>query len=351
MTPSQTGPWTEHRMIAETIGQAVADAVSSTIGSNVDLGKVASFVPETALPGRPLPLRAIVVRFHRPLRDVMVFITSNREEQVRPMIEAAAAAAIGAVDVPTTADQHGPLGRFEIEAAVELDSIETVLEQCDALFLEAAYSLELPTAELQLIVGTGLLESAACFVNGVADEFSTEPAYAPASNELELADDIQADTDIGALELATGVLGGEPAAPVDAIAAYEATLAEQEAAEAANTARIATAEAAQAAANAAAAALPDRANEAATQRWTQLLSGVEVELSAELGRAELTLGDITSLASESVLTLDQMVHEPVCVYVNGTRYATARLVVVDGEYGIEILDVVEQNELMTTLAA
>ena len=70
-------------------------------------------------------------------------------------------------------------------------------------------------------------------------------------------------------------------------------------------------------------------------QWTQLLSGVEVELSAELGRADLALGDITSLASESVLTLDQLVDEPVTVFVNGTRYATARLVVVDGEYGIE----------------
>src|SRR5690606_23097525 len=89
----------------------------------------------------------------------------------------------------------------------------------------------------------------------------------------------------------------------------------------------------------------------AADRWTQLLSGVEVELSAELGRADLPLGDITSLSSESVLTLDQHVHEPVDVYVNGTRYATARLVVVDGEYGIEILEVVDQGTLVESLAA
>ena len=79
-----------------------------------------------------------------------------------------------------------------------------------------------------------------------------------------------------------------------------------------------------------------------TTAGPQLLSGVEVELSAELGRTDLALGDITSLAADSVLTLDQIVDEPVTVFVNGTRYATARLVVVDGEYGIEILEVVEQ---------
>jgi hypothetical protein len=39
------------------------------------------------------------------------------------------------------------------------------------------------------------------------------------------------------------------------------------------------------------------------------------------------------------------------VYVNGTPYATARLVVVDGEYGIEILEVVDQAGLVSSLAA
>jgi flagellar motor switch protein FliN/FliY len=86
-------------------------------------------------------------------------------------------------------------------------------------------------------------------------------------------------------------------------------------------------------------------------RWTELLSGVDVELSAELGRADLPLGDITSLDGDSVLTLDQLVNEPVTVYVNNTPYATARLVVVDGEYGIEILEVFDQARLVAASLA
>ena len=39
------------------------------------------------------------------------------------------------------------------------------------------------------------------------------------------------------------------------------------------------------------------------------------------------------------------------VFVNGTPYATARLVVVDGEYGIEIIEVVDQGSLVGALAA
>ena len=128
-------------------------------------------------------------------------------------------------------------------------------------------------------------------------------------------------------------------------------LAAQERAEAQAAAAIAANTAATAMTNVAAAELPSFTEQSATGRWTELLSGVEVELSAELGRADLALRDITALAAESVLTLDQMVNEPVSVYVNGTRYATARLVVVDGEYGIEILEVVEQEFLPVPLAA
>jgi flagellar motor switch protein FliN/FliY len=354
MTPAsqQPTPWAEHRMLAESIGQSVADAASATLGTNVDLGIAASGDPEEMVIGRPVPLRAIVVSFHRPLRDVMVFLTSLKEDAVRDVIEAAATAAIGALDVPTSPDQHGPLGQFTIAEAIEYETSEEALEQVDALFLEATYSLELPTGELQMIIGTGLLEAAACFVNGVADPFATEAAFLPAGTELELGDAIDlgeggaryemGEGEIGTKDEAGLAFGGAGAASASSVDDFDAMLAAQERAEAEAAASIAAAAAATASANVAAAELPNFAQQTASGRWTELLSGVEVELSAELGRADLALRDITSLAAESVLTLNQMVHEPVSVYVNGTRYATARLVVVDGEYGIEILEVVEK---------
>jgi flagellar motor switch protein FliN/FliY len=139
----------------------------------------------------------------------------------------------------------------------------------------------------------------------------------------------------------------ETAAPTYAgaqsLETFDAMLAEQE--------TTATAIASSNAAGAAAANEPGELYQQASRRWTQLLSGVEVELSAELGRADLALRDITNLSANSVLTLDQLVDEPVNVFVNGTPYATARLVVVDGEYGIEILEVVDQAGLVSTIAA
>jgi len=347
-------------MLAEAIGQAVADAASATLGTNVDLGIATSGDPEDMVIGRPLPLRGIVVTFHRPLRDVMVFLTSLREDVVRPVISAAAAAAIASMDVPTSPDQLGKLGQFTIADAVELDTLEDALEQLDAMYLEATYSLELPNGELQMVIGTGLLEAGACFVNGVADPYAVEAPYL-APDALELGDAIQLGEEASRYELGDGAIGAgagtnlefgggiAPAAP-SSVDDFDAMLAAQERAEAEAAEAIAASSAATARANVAAAELP-AFEQTATGRWTELLSGVEVELSAELGRADLALRDITSLSSESVLTLDQMVHEPVSVFVNGTRYATARLVVVDGEYGIEIIEVVEQDAFPATLAA
>ncbi|MCB0878463.1 MAG: FliM/FliN family flagellar motor switch protein [Thermoleophilia bacterium] len=381
MTPQPNTPWNEHVALAESVSQTIADMLGGATGSIVEVSKVAAFEPEDLLPGRPVPLRAIIVTFHRPLRDVLVFLTSLKEDQVRPLVETAAEATIAALDVPTSPDQHGPLGRFDVADAVELETIDVALEQCDALFLEATYGFEVPNGELRMVIGSGLLESAACFVNGVPDPYAVEAPAVSVGTTLELGDDIHAagieglETDAAQdgrdgssrYELGDDVIGGADTAAqlvtegigaagsTSGIDAYDEMLAAQERAEAQAAAALGTGAAATAGAVAGGVAdanvqAADAAN-AATERWTQLLSGVEVELSAELGRTDLTLGDITSLASDSVLTLDQLVHEPVGVYVNGTRYATARLVVVDGEYGIEILEVLEQDPGLSLLAA
>jgi flagellar motor switch protein FliN/FliY len=365
---SQTPPWNEHRALAESVAQSVADALTSATGTIVEVGKAASFDPESMLSARPLPLHAVVVQLRRPLRDVMIFVTALKPDAVMPYVEAAAEATIAAIDVPVGSDQHGPTGRFEIVETFAYESAEEAIEQCDALFLEATYPLELPTGELRLVLGTGLLESASCFANGAPDPFAVEAPLVHADGELVLGDEIGVEDGaryelgdeaiVGDRERAELVLDAsaspEAGDSAGGIAAYEAMLAAQEQAEAEAAAALAAtaaeAAAATTAANVEAAELPAFSADA-TERWTQLLSGVEVELSAELGRTDLALGEITNLEQDCVLTLEQLVHEPVSVYVNGTRYATARLVVVDGEYGIEILEVVEQDQFVGALAA
>jgi flagellar motor switch protein FliN/FliY len=344
-----------HRDVAETIGQAAADAIAGKLGTQVELGKAASCDTDEMIIGRPLPLRAIVVNFGRPLRDVLVIVSSLKEDAVRPLAEAAGRAVGEALGVTTGFDDNGVIGEITIDDAVEFETVEDALEQCDALYLEAHYSVELPHGELQLVLGTGLLEAATALVNGVAesDEANDEPGMGSLREEPRLeVDTATAGTATDQLNVAMAhghvpdaeLETAEPTyAGAQSLDTFDAMLAEQE-----------TTATAIATANAAGAADDHGATMQhlqSSRRWTQLLSGVEVELSAELGRADLALRDITNLSANSVLTLDQLVDEPVNVYVNGTPYATARLVVVDGEYGIEILEVVDQAGLVSTIAA
>ena len=64
---------------------------------------------------------------------------------------------------------------------------------------------------------------------------------------------------------------------------------------------------------------------------------VRVRVSAELGRARLPISRVTNLPPGAVVELDRGPHEPVDVLVNGRPFAAAKLVVVDGEYAVQIV--------------
>ena len=67
-----------------------------------------------------------------------------------------------------------------------------------------------------------------------------------------------------------------------------------------------------------------------------LLSGVEIEVTVELGRRRMTLGEVAQLGVGSVVELDTLAGEPLVLYANGRRIATGEAVVVDGQFGVRI---------------
>lgn len=74
---------------------------------------------------------------------------------------------------------------------------------------------------------------------------------------------------------------------------------------------------------------------------------VDVRLWAELGRAHMPIGRAVALAAGSIVDLDRKPEEPVDVYVNGAHFGTGRLILVEGEWALEVasvdaLDGVEQ---------
>jgi flagellar motor switch protein FliN len=74
------------------------------------------------------------------------------------------------------------------------------------------------------------------------------------------------------------------------------------------------------------------------------LRGVPVRLWAELGRRQMPIGSLVGTPAGAVLDLDRQADEPVDLYVNGMRFATARLVVSDdGEWAVRIESLVGEE--------
>ena len=71
----------------------------------------------------------------------------------------------------------------------------------------------------------------------------------------------------------------------------------------------------------------------------QQLSGVPIQVTIELGRARLTLGDLCRLKAGALLELDRESHEPADVLVNGKIVAHGEIVTIDGHYGVRITSV------------
>lgn len=69
------------------------------------------------------------------------------------------------------------------------------------------------------------------------------------------------------------------------------------------------------------------------------LSAVPVDLSVEIGRARMTVGETLELREGSVVTLDRMAGEPVDLLVNGTPIARGEVVVIDEQFGLRLTQV------------
>ncbi|MCI2974650.1 MAG: flagellar motor switch protein FliN [Ferrimicrobium sp.] len=76
-----------------------------------------------------------------------------------------------------------------------------------------------------------------------------------------------------------------------------------------------------------------------------VLRNVEMELTVELGRAKMPVKALLNLTSGDVIELDRAANAPVDVLVNGTLVAHGEVVVVDDEFGVRIVEVVNSEEV------
>lgn len=87
----------------------------------------------------------------------------------------------------------------------------------------------------------------------------------------------------------------------------------------------------------------------APPRTLDLLLDVELPVSISFGRAQVPLKDVLKLTSGSIVELNRTVSEPVEVIVNNCVIARGEVVVVEGNYGVRIQEIVSRQDRIRTL--
>ncbi|UFN43203.1 flagellar motor switch protein FliN [Nocardioides okcheonensis] len=78
-------------------------------------------------------------------------------------------------------------------------------------------------------------------------------------------------------------------------------------------------------------------------RGIEMLHGVDMEVTVELGRARLTVRELLALSPGEVLELDRAAGSPADLLVNGRLIARGEVVVVDEDFGLRITEIVDES--------
>lgn len=70
------------------------------------------------------------------------------------------------------------------------------------------------------------------------------------------------------------------------------------------------------------------------------LAGVEMEVTIEIGRTRLPVGDLLQLVPGQVIELDREVGSPLDMFINGTLLARGEIVILEDQFGFRVTSVV-----------
>jgi len=86
-----------------------------------------------------------------------------------------------------------------------------------------------------------------------------------------------------------------------------------------------------------------------TSKTFDLLMDVELPVSVSFGRAEVALKDVLKLTTGSIVELNRAIGDPVEVIVNNCVIARGEVVVVEGNFGVRVHQVISRQERLRTL--
>jgi flagellar motor switch protein FliN len=87
----------------------------------------------------------------------------------------------------------------------------------------------------------------------------------------------------------------------------------------------------------------------ATSASMELLYDVELPVSVSFGRAHMPVKEVLKLTSGSIVELNRGISEPVEIIINNCVIARGEVVVIEGNYGVRILEIVSRAERLRTL--
>ncbi|MHC4077563.1 MAG: flagellar motor switch protein FliN [Planctomycetota bacterium] len=96
-------------------------------------------------------------------------------------------------------------------------------------------------------------------------------------------------------------------------------------------------------------ATPGDASGGDDKRNLSLLLDVGVPISAEVGRAQMTLDQVLNLGPGSVVPLDKRADEPLDLRVNGKLVARGEVVLVDDVYGLRVTQILDPGSRIESL--
>lgn len=76
----------------------------------------------------------------------------------------------------------------------------------------------------------------------------------------------------------------------------------------------------------------------------KVLENIEVELTVEVGRAEITIRDLLRLNEGSVIELDRLAGDPLDILVNGTKIARGEVVMIGERFGVRFGEIVDPEK-------
>lgn len=86
-----------------------------------------------------------------------------------------------------------------------------------------------------------------------------------------------------------------------------------------------------------------------TNKNLELVMDVQLNLTVELGRSELSIKDVLELTRGSVIELNRVAGEPVDLYANGKLIAKGEVVVIEDNFGLRITSIVSPADRLRGL--